>query len=70
MATKANDIWRGHTEATLEGIAKSVDRIWLHIGNLPCGNHTAMLKVLWTLVLIQLTALIGLAGKVLLAKGL
>ena len=58
----------GRTEATLEGIAKSIDRLWDKVDALPCAERRALLagtrrtqSVQWWLIGVILLAILGLA---------
>ena len=38
-----NNCWRGRTEATLEGLAKSVDYVIARMDKLPCSEHVKLI---------------------------
>ena len=59
----------GKTQANLESLAQTVDRIWNHLTSLPCAEHTktitankTALKFLWGLIALGVAALLTLIG--------
>ena len=65
-----NGFAQGKTEATLEGIADSVDAIFGKLDRLPCSEHWGLLsslktsqKYLWALMLVVFGTVAGLLLK-------
>ena len=62
----------GKTDATLQGIAESIDRIWDFLHDLPCVAHTEDIGALkqasrdrWALMILALSGLGGIVGIIL-----
>lgn len=67
-----NGIRDGKTEATLEGLAKSMDDLKEKLEGLPCSERAALfasvradLKKVWAIVLLMLAGLLGIVWRVL-----
>ena len=61
----ANGVWKGRTEATIEGLAKSLDSVHTRIDCLPCREcaaGAASVKLLWRIVLAGLVASLAALG--------
>jgi len=68
--TEDNGIWKGRTEASLEGIAKSIDDIFQRLNGLPCAERWGVIsslktsqKYLWAVLCIVFVGIAGLLVK-------
>ena len=69
--TEENGVWKGRTEATLEGIAGSMDALWKRLDALPCEARWGYIsslntgqRYLWAVVLFVWGIVTAIAVKI------